>query len=96
MPVFYFDVYDNELLTRDEWGVEIDDLREARDQAIAILPEMARDVLPDSETYVFMAEVRSEDGHICYRAKLTFEGTWIDLWEAGSSDVRRIADKLPL
>lgn len=49
MPLFYSDLYDGEKLVRDDFGVELDDLHEAREQAIALLPDLARDDVPEGE-----------------------------------------------
>ena len=76
MPLFYFDVYDNGRLSADDHGVECIDLREARDQAVGLLPDLARDELPDGETHSFVCVVRRHDGARCYRPTLTFNGTW--------------------
>ena len=76
MPVFYFDVYDNGQLSRDDHGFEIGTVTEARDQAIALLPNLARDELPDGEHHSFVCVVRNAGGAQLYRASLTFEGRW--------------------
>ena len=78
MPRYYFDVAANGALVTDRFGIELDDLDEAREQAIALLPDRARDELPEGDWYEFSAVVRGPDGRICYTAKLVFEGWWVD------------------
>lgn len=86
MPLFYFDIYDNGRLSADDSGVECADLAEARDQAVALLPDLARDELPDGETHSFACVVRRGDGARCYRATLAFEGAWDPFGEAEGAE----------
>ena len=78
MPLYYFDLADNGAVVTDDFGVELEDLFEAREQAIALLPDMARDELPDGERHEFSAVVRCEDGRVRYVAKLVFTGRWVE------------------
>lgn len=78
MPFYYFDLYDNDRLARDEFGTELDDLYEARDQALALLPDMARHGLRDGEDHDFTAVVRSRDGRVHYEATLSLRGGWVE------------------
>ena len=78
MPLYYFDVADNGALVTDDFGVELDDLYEAREQAIALLPDMARNEMPDGDRHEFSAVVRCSGGRVRYEAKLVFEGRWIE------------------
>ena len=81
MPRFFFDIIDGASLARDDFGIELDDLDEARDQAVAILPDLARDALPDGDVHDFTCEVRNEAGRIVFRAKLMLRAGPVD--EAG-------------
>ncbi|MBH0619326.1 hypothetical protein I3A86_24815 [Salmonella enterica] len=74
MPTFYFDVYDGQKATYDEFGVELPNLDEATDEAAALLPELAREVIPSQQSNSFGAAVRDENGEILYRAVLLFQG----------------------
>ena len=85
MPLFFFDIYDNGTLASDEFGVELDSVQEAREQAIALLPDMARTRLPDSEHHEFKAVVRSQDSRVLYLARLIYQGEWKGLPEDDSS-----------
>lgn len=78
MPLYYFDLFDGDELVRDEFGVELDSLYEAREQAIALLPDLARDELPESENYEFVAIVRCREGRVRYRATLSLRGGWVE------------------
>ena len=75
MPRFFFDVRDAQGFHRDEIGDDFADFEEARDQAQALLPDIARAELPDGELHVITCDVRDSTGHIVYRGHLTFEGT---------------------
>ena len=76
MPIFYFDIYDNGQLSRDDHGFDLETVGEARAQAIALLPNLARDELPDGEHHSFVCVVRDAGDAPLYRASLTFEGRW--------------------
>ena len=75
MPRFFFDVRDAAGFYRDEIGDEFVSFDEARDQAQVILPDIAREQLPDGELHVITCDVRDALGRMVYRGKLTFEGT---------------------
>ena len=74
MPLYFFDVIDNGVLNRDEFGVDLEGFQDARDQAIALLPDIARAELPDGERHTFACWVRDERGRVIYRGTLTYEG----------------------
>lgn len=75
MRRFYFDVHDSTGFHRDEVGDEMRDFEEARDQAQSLLPDIARDELPDGESHRVVCEVRDETDRVVYRGTLTYEGT---------------------
>ena len=75
MPRFFFDVRDAQGFHRDEIGDDFANFEEARDQAQALLPDIAREELPDGELHQITCEVRDSTGRIVYRGHLTFEGT---------------------
>lgn len=72
---YYFDLQDAEGHHRDDTGLLCDDFESARCQAQSVLPEIARDQMPDGEHLRLACEVRDEAGRIVYRAELTFRGT---------------------
>ena len=76
MPLYFFDVIDDEVISRDEFGIELAGLDEARDQAIVLLPDIARDELPGGERRVFACWVRDDRDRVVYRGSLTYQGEW--------------------
>ena len=76
MERYYFDTYDGENFHRDENGQEVT-REELRRQAIASLPEMATDELPDGDYRVFRVKVRDEGGTYVFEASLTYDGGWL-------------------
>ena len=76
MPLYFFDIIDDGAVNRDEFGVELKGHDEARDQAIGLLPDLAREELPNGEHHVFACSVRDERDRIVYEGKLTFRGVW--------------------
>jgi len=43
MPLSFFDVYDNDKLVTDDISVELGSLTKVREQALSLLPDIARD-----------------------------------------------------
>lgn len=76
MPLYYFDIGDNGVIDRDEYGVEMAGFEEARDQAVLLLPDIANDELPHGERHVFACWVRDERDRVVYRGTLTYRGAW--------------------
>ena len=87
MTVFYFDVYDNGRLSRDDHGFDLDTAAEARNQAVSLLPNLARDQLSDGDHHSFVCVVRNAGGVALYRASLTFEGRWDDGGAAADAEM---------
>ncbi len=77
MPLFYFDVTDDGNSTRDEWGIDLEDLSEARDQAQALVPDLAREFLPKEDRRDISVIVRCSEGRPCYKVTLTIAGEWV-------------------
>lgn len=75
MARYYFDVCDSKGLHHDEVGVELADLEEARVECQGLLPDIAREELPDGELHTVTCNVRDEAGRVVYRGKITYEGT---------------------
>ena len=59
MPTYFFDITDGGNVTSDQFGVDLENDDEAREQAIALLPSIARDALPDGDEHEFVATVRN-------------------------------------
>lgn len=75
MPQYFFDIHDSGGFHRDEIGAECDDVDGARAQAQALLPDIAREELPDGDAHVVTCEVRDEAGRVVYRGEITYRGT---------------------
>ncbi len=78
MPRFYFDIEDGPSRARDDDGTMLPDAEEARKAAIGLLPNIARDELPDGDRRNFVATVRLEDGRVIFRATLSLVAEWLE------------------
>ena len=76
MPRYFLDSADGDLKVIDDEGIELQDPREARKFAIDVLPDMARDKIPDGDHREFSVRVRDHDGRVIYTASLTLSGEW--------------------
>ena len=74
MPRFFIDFQDGDTLHSDDEGSSLLAFEQARDEAVGLLPQIARDQLPDGEYREFVATVRDKNGVALYRASLTFRG----------------------
>jgi len=78
MPRYFFDVHHGEHhggFAYDDEGSEFASFEDARKEAKAILPEIARWEIPQNgDNQAFTLVVRDEDGQIVYNATLTFAG----------------------
>ena len=77
MPIYYFDVFDDETLWTDEFGVELDEPREVSDHARALLPDSARDKPLAADRHDIRVRVRDEASTVVYDATLTIRAGWI-------------------
>jgi Domain of unknown function (DUF6894) len=73
MPQYFFDTRDGSGLLRDEEGLQLNGIREARNQATQALVDLARDVIPGSERGELTIEVRDQLNVPVLRAALSFE-----------------------
>jgi hypothetical protein len=76
VPTYFFDIINAGTVTRDDYGVELADDDEARQQAIALLPDMARDEFPDGDQHEIIAKARNEGDEIVYEVSLALQGKW--------------------
>ena len=74
MGRYFFDIHDCKGFHRDDFGDVFASFDEARMQAQCLLPDIAREELPDGELHVIMCDVRDEAGRAVYRGRLTYEG----------------------
>lgn len=76
MPRFYFDTHDGDRTVIDDEGLELAGNAAARETALATLPQMADDKLPDGDQRHFNVKVRDAAGDDVYDADLTLNGRW--------------------
>lgn len=76
MPKYFIDTDDGDLHIKDEEGLEFFDLEAARDAAQQVLPDMARQKMPDGEQRDFRAVLRDEHGLVLYIVTLSLKGEW--------------------
>ena len=74
MPRYFIDTDDGDVRINDDQGFDLADAEAARREAMAVLPDMARDKLPDGDRRTFVATVRDEEGSVVYSATLTLVG----------------------
>ena len=75
MARYYFDVQDGKGFHPDDIGDDFDSFEEARKQCQALLPDIAREELPDGELHTITCNVRDDTGRVLYRGELTYRGT---------------------
>jgi hypothetical protein len=78
VPRFYFDIDDGDRSVSDDEGLVLDDVMAARAQAIAVLPEIARDHVGLGERQDFVSVVRDEGGRPVFKAKLSLVTEWLN------------------
>ena len=77
MPRFFFDIHDGEMMTEDKDGVQLTDLEAVRTAAISVLPDIARDELPDGDAREFIVWVRDESDQRIFKASLTLQASFL-------------------
>lgn len=77
MPRYFFDIDDGENQFRDDDGMEMPHLEAAGAEAVRVLPDVAREVLPDGDRRAFVSVVRDETGDVVFRATLSLVAEWI-------------------
>lgn len=81
MPRYFFDIHDGQSYQRDNEGTECAGYKEAREEAMRALPEIARFAIPgDGDNRAFTVMVCDESRAVVYTATLTFAG--LDLTNA--------------
>ncbi|MDR7040465.1 hypothetical protein J2X36_005248 [Methylobacterium sp. BE186] len=76
MPRFFIDSNDDDVLIEDDEGLEFVDAAAARIAAITMLPDMAREKIPDGDRRTFCVSIRDEQGATLYTATLSMVGEW--------------------
>ena len=76
MPRFFFDIDDGTRRTHDDDGTVLPDLEAVRREAISVLPDLAREELPDGDHHIFSCDVRDESGAVIFTASLSLKAEW--------------------
>lgn len=71
MSRYYFDTIDGGGLIRDKEGHLFGSREEMRRAAIRVLPDMARDELPESRSQIFIVRVRDDQNCHVFHASLS-------------------------
>ena len=73
MPKYFFDTRDGDDLIRDELGLELDGIEDARDEATRGIADLARDALPGAIRRELSVQVRDHVDRDVLRASVWFE-----------------------
>lgn len=74
MPRYFFDVAEGGLASRDEDGLDLPDFERAKTEAMATLPDLARESPARGEApWRLVSSVRDETGRVVFEASLSFE-----------------------
>lgn len=71
MARFFFDIHVGPYLISDDEGQELPNAEAARNEALKVLPEIARDRLPNEHQRDFTCDVRDESGQVIYTVTLS-------------------------
>ena len=66
MPRYFFETDDDERSAFDEEGSELADDKAARAMGISVLPDMARETMPDGDRRRFTVRVLDENHNLIY------------------------------
>ena len=78
MPQYFFDIYDGENNSPDSEGTELPDREAVRREATGVLPDIAREELPDGNHRTFACRVRDDRGVVIFIAELSLHAGWTD------------------
>ena len=73
MPHFYFDTYDGAKHVRDDEGLTLSGLDEAREHALRAAGQMVKSAMPDSAPRFWAVAVLGEDRHPLLTVQVTVE-----------------------
>jgi hypothetical protein len=77
MNRYFFDVYNSEGQVLDEEGQLFASKESAKNEALRILQDVARDELPDRDLFQLTVKVRGENGAKVFEASLILTSGWI-------------------
>lgn len=78
MKRFYFDSCDGGSFIQDDQGLELVGIESARDQAVAGLADLARELIPLKAGRELVIEVRDDAGQGVLRAMLSIQVEMLD------------------
>ncbi len=78
MPRYFFELAGNGEFIRDKEGVDLDDLRDVRVEAISVLPELTKRLEFGGDHHTFIVTVRDAMGNPVFRAELLFNCAWLE------------------
>jgi hypothetical protein len=76
MPRYFVDSSDGQAAYVDREGFTAPNPEAARKAALAGLPDMARDAVPDGDSQRFVIRLRDSQGAVLYSASLILTGSW--------------------
>ncbi len=76
MPRFFFDIQDGQLIP-DDIGTEFPNAHAARDAAIRILPDIAREKMSLGKSRQVAVLMRDETGQALFAASLILSAEWL-------------------
>ena len=76
MPRFFFDITDGGLIL-DDVGTEFPNVHAARDAAIKVLPDVARDEIGEGQSREIMVLMRDDADKALFTAALTLTAKWL-------------------
>jgi hypothetical protein len=71
MVHLYFDIRENDNLSSDSDGLEFHSIERARDEALKVIFDLAKDAIPNTSSQNLSIEVRTANGDILLKAILT-------------------------
>jgi hypothetical protein len=78
MPRFFFDIHDGQDFTADDAGTDCADEEDARKEAIRVLPQIAKDTVPNGDYRLFWVKVRNASGADIFHASLELKSGWLN------------------
>jgi hypothetical protein len=73
MPLYFFDTRDGADVVRDEIGLELEGIEQARDEATRGMADLVKDALPGAVRRELSIQVRNEADRDVLRASVWFE-----------------------
>ena len=71
MPRYFFDLDGGERLFRDDKGSDLPDVQAAREEAIAVLPDIVRAMVTGDDRKTLTSIIRDDSGNVVFGVKIT-------------------------